>query len=557
MAYGDEQLKEMGLYERKQDIATRQSLMTPEELEEFNAGAKKSQTDANKVTVAAGAGSLAEINTDVAPAINTGADNVAATNAGVANSFAGDTAGMEKLIEQLAKQSEEAAKRAADAQKKWLKTAEDREAVRAGQKSTQDIYTEALAQYGYTPESLEQVKSWQGQLTTYNQQLADLEAQKNQALFNKEQQMQGYPGEILRGEQALIHKQYNLDISAKAAQAGVVAQQIQMERGLWSDARQTANQIVQLATYDQQQKLADLDWARDTYKDIYDMSSKEEQQAWDRAYTLAKDERDMAVRNAERVQDLNLSSKGQAGILPTDDYDTAVEKYNKWQASQPGEILSVAEAKSLGVPFGTTKEQAFGITPGGGAGLTGIPGQTLSFEELSPVAKMVVQGTYKLTDVTPTQKAEIAGELQAYGFTYVMASQDRQTVSLISNGMADVMSAWKSVPNKWKGLVQGWFGEKWGGKINSDVRQFEAARGIIGMQLTRLFEKGRISDEDRKFYMSLMPDLRTQNEETAQAGADELIRLLEEKMTSQLNELETGNINSTSQVEDYLEELGY
>ena len=53
-----------------------------------------------------------------------------------------------------------------------------------------------------------------------------------------------------------------------------------------------------------------------------------------------------------------------ANILMTDSKREAQKKINAFLKTQPqGDILSVSEAKSLGVPFGTTEQQAFGITP--------------------------------------------------------------------------------------------------------------------------------------------------------------------------------------------------
>ena len=51
-----------------------------------------------------------------------------------------------------------------------------------------------------------------------------------------------------------------------------------------------------------------------------------------------------------------------AGITLEDDIDTALSKVAVLPVKS--EVLSVSEAKTLGVPFGTTKEQALGITPG-------------------------------------------------------------------------------------------------------------------------------------------------------------------------------------------------
>jgi len=184
------------------------------------------------------------------------------------------------------------------------------------------------------------------------------------------------------------------------------------------------------------------------------------------------------------------------------------------------------------------------------AGLKGgigtIPGQTISYEQLSPTAKLVVDGTFKLSDITPTQKQAIASELVAYGFTYAMAQADQQNVSYIKNQLMgggeitsdeSVLGSWKKIPDQYKGLIQGAWGELIGKKISPEVARFKASQGIVGMQLTRLYEKGRISDQDRIFYLSLMPNLYM-NEAAAVAGANELVRLLQEKLTNQVNELE-------------------
>jgi len=77
-----------------------------------------------------------------------------------------------------------------------------------------------------------------------------------------------------------------------AGQAAVVGQQYQLERGMFQDAMQMTDKIVDLATFDQKQKLADLDWVKDTYVDLFNMMDKEENEQWDRTYGLAKDELD-------------------------------------------------------------------------------------------------------------------------------------------------------------------------------------------------------------------------------------------------------------------------
>ena len=235
-------------------------------------------------TIKTGISALAEIDTTTAPAIDTNAGDIGALGAGLV----GTDKQMQDLIKALAKQSEEAAKRADVAQKGILATLTKRKEEREEQPSVAELTKTTLAEYGLTPESVQKVQGLIGQLAAYGQQAIDLEAQKQKALGLSEQA--GMPVTYIRGEQSLIERQYNSKISAKAAQAAIVSQQIQMERGLWDDARVTTNMIVSAETYDQQQVLADLDWVYDTYKDLYVMATAEEKTTWDRAYTVAQNE---------------------------------------------------------------------------------------------------------------------------------------------------------------------------------------------------------------------------------------------------------------------------
>ncbi len=256
----------------------------PQTLEEIEKGIKEVREQIPAIQ--AGVSALTEIDTTLAPPVDTNAGDISATATGLT---AAD-AQMQELIKTLTKQSEEAAKRAATAQKGILGMITKRAEAREAMPSQEELMRTTLAEYGLTPESVQKVQGLMGQLTSYNQQIATLEANKQAALAQIEQKpiLQG----IIDLEKARQTKVYNLEISAKAAQAGVVAQQIQMERGLWTDARATAGMIVSAATWDVQQQLADLDWAMDTYQDLYNMATGEEQTAWDRAYTLAKDELD-------------------------------------------------------------------------------------------------------------------------------------------------------------------------------------------------------------------------------------------------------------------------
>jgi len=293
-----------------------------------------------------------EIDTTPAPPIDTIAGDITAAGNGIIAGLRGDFDSMQKLEEQLTKEKEEAAKRAETAQKGILASIKKREDLPP--LDTQKLTTDVLAQYGYTPESVIKVKGLMEQLTTYNQQIADLESQKNAGFIAIDQRLQGMPGSIVRGEKALLEKQYNNRISTKAAQAGVVSQQIQMERGLWQDARTTTNMIVNAATYDQQQKIADIQWGLDTYADLYAMATQEEQTAWTRSYTLAKDELDR--QQTDLTNKLNLqTTAAQNGInlgwTMTDLQNRTLEELTQEYSSRVATAVAAEGITPVGEPM--------------------------------------------------------------------------------------------------------------------------------------------------------------------------------------------------------------
>lgn len=159
-----------------------------------------------------------------------------------------------------------------------------------------------------------------------------------------------------------------------------------------------------------------------------------------------------------------------------------------------------------------------------------------TYEEL---ARAIIEGTASLKDLTPTAREKIIPILNSWGYSSIMSLEKQTELRDIQQGMRDVLERWGKVPESYKGYFEGAGSKLLGaGKWQPDVARFEASSKIIGMQLTRLYEKGRISDQDRIFYLSLMPNLRM-NKVAAEASADELIKRLETKLLSGGNKLQT------------------
>lgn len=106
----------------------------------------------------------------------------------------------------------------------------------------------------------------------------------------------------------------------------------------------------------------------------------------------------MVAGKPENQIERRIDSSGQERIYwnPT----PATDKYD--------EILSPAEADRLGVPYGTTKREAFGsTTQGGGYELAGMP--------ISLETARVINGISRREDLTPTEKAKFDNDILSLG----------------------------------------------------------------------------------------------------------------------------------------------
>lgn len=213
-----------------------------------------------------------------------------------------------------------------------------RQETQANQKSTEDIVNESMAKFGLTPETYQAMQGMIGQLSAFSAQMADLETKKQNAMDiigNK-----SVDERYITQEQAVVAKRYDSQIASVSAQAGTVAYTLQLQQGLVKDAKETANMVIDAMTYDQKQKVADMDWAISTYSDLYDAMGKEEQQQWDNAHQIAQDEYQKARDEADR----QLRGIGGGAPATQGDYywDTATKTW-KSISGEGGLIKSVKD----------------------------------------------------------------------------------------------------------------------------------------------------------------------------------------------------------------------
>lgn len=170
---------------------------------------------------------------------------------------------------------------------------------------------ETMEEFGVTPELLEKRTTLMGQIESAQENIANLEAQKQAEIGNLGSMTQPH----YRGHRAQIERQYNSRISAKEAEANIAAQQIQLQSGMIQDARAMTSDIINAATFDYQQEVADMEWQKDTYMDLFNIMSAEERENWNRGYQLSKDQLEQQRTEWQQKLDLQIQAYN-AGIDP-------------------------------------------------------------------------------------------------------------------------------------------------------------------------------------------------------------------------------------------------
>jgi len=140
---------------------------------------------------------------------------------------------------------------------------------------------------------------------------------------------------------------------------------------------------------------------------------------------------------------------------------------------------------------------------------------------LSEIGQAVWDGMVDLKDLTPTIMQKVLGELNEAGYKSVVSKEIKQTVASILLEIDDVYDAWEKIPDINKGLVHGFISNISiaEGRV-PEITTFNTKAGIIGQSIARLFEKGRMSDEDRIFYLSRLPSIYYSNPKSAKAAVE-------------------------------------
>ena len=145
------------------------------------------------------------------------------------------------------------------------------------------------------------------------------------------------------------------DLYAEAAVLSVYSDNL-------TEAKNSAKDAVNAFMYDQEQEVKRFEYLYDYHSDFLDSLKAEDKAIVDEAKATAETEKDKV--EAEKYQIMEWKMKyPNSGILLADTVEEATLKIEDQLRGQV-DLLSVSEAKSLGVPYGTTRQDAMGLTPG-------------------------------------------------------------------------------------------------------------------------------------------------------------------------------------------------
>jgi len=233
--------------------------------------------------------------------------------------------------------------------------------------SQEEIYERTLAKYGITPETFSQINTLTTQLGAINQQIAAAEAK-----FMKQNELiasQPIAMPVIVGEQAALERQHNIEKAALAAQASAIASQIQAMRGNIQMAVSLADRAVSAAVWDYTQKVNDMEWAFNTYSDIFEAMDRREREEWDRIYQLQIEEKEKKEQETRQIMDIILDAANKGVIIDynpkVDDLESITQKYarnvgavvqRELEEKEVGEVrtvpwsLSAAQLGLVGLP---------------------------------------------------------------------------------------------------------------------------------------------------------------------------------------------------------------
>jgi hypothetical protein len=158
-------------------------------------------------------------------------------------------------------------------------------------------------------------------------------------------------------------------------------------------------------------------------------------------------------------------------------------------------------------------------------------GNAISDDQIDDYARLISSGSANFSSVPTEYRTKVAGRIQ----DLPISEEEKK----IYDGIVKQISSLKTL-----GSGSGPLSAILPKSMTVNKTKVENVRNLLGMEIARLFEKGRLSDKDRDFYIDLLPSAEgfIINPDAAIAGLDQVLSSLEAKfnITSQQNDAKSG-----------------
>jgi len=260
------------------------------------------------------------------PEADTTAPDMSAVNAELAklreqtSQEEGDVA--QRLAAQEAeKKAEEARIEAERKEQPWYK--------KIGTRTPEEVRTAAFQEAGITvPDYLKERQADLAGIASIQEEYRNLEQQRNDAVSGAELRLQGFPEGILRGEKAIIERQYNSRLATMSAKIKDRAAIMEAKQGNFALAQNYANQAVQDYMWETNLNLKLMEDFEDRNQEVLDELDDEYKNILNEYKLNLQNEADKTEQEKRDVMNLGLDNLN-AGITID---DTLEEAYAKVQA---------------------------------------------------------------------------------------------------------------------------------------------------------------------------------------------------------------------------------
>jgi len=252
----------------------------------------------------------------------------------------------QSLIAEQQKQAQEYERQRQEAQ---AKQATERQGIldyiRGIPQRTEDYTQQQYANLGIQPaEYFASQQARIAELDTLSQQYNAKEAEKVQALEKSSQRLA--PMSFIRGEQALVERQYNNVLSTMAANINAKTAIMEMEQGNFNQAQNFINQAVSNYTWSLQTELSMLTTFYEENRDIINSLDNKYQNALNQVIALKQDEYNQTYNEKMQVAQLMIDNP-QAAITINDTLETAAQKIQQ-SGGTAAYQLQLAQERRIG-----------------------------------------------------------------------------------------------------------------------------------------------------------------------------------------------------------------